>query len=85
MTSSLQTRVRRLEDASGGGGECPRCSGTTMIFVNNGLKSVTKDGRKFTPEEAEGFAGEEEDGRCPVCGARRSPGIRIGSPAPRRS
>ena len=78
MTSSLQTRVRRLEDASEGG-ECPRCLGTTVTCVNGGPWSVTKHGRQFSPEEAEAFAGEEEDGRCPVCGAVRL-NIRVGWP-----
>ena len=84
VANSLQTRVRCLEDAGGGGGECQRCSGTTVTYVNGGVRSVSKHGRSFTPEEAEAFESEEEAGRCPVCGARRSPGIRIGSPAPRR-
>ena len=85
MTTSLHTRVRRLEGASGGGGECPRCSGTTITQVNGGLHSVSRHGRRFTPEAAEAFLGEEEGGRCPRCGARRSSEIRIGSPAPHRS
>ena len=73
---SLETRVRRLEDASGSG-DCPRCSRSTMVYVNEVLESVTKGGRKFTPEEAEAFESEEEGGRCPVCGQGR-PEIVIG-------
>jgi hypothetical protein len=80
---NLATRIRRLEGA-GGGRECPRCSGTTITSVNGGVRSVTKHGRRFTPEEAEAFVADEEDGRCPVCGARRTP-IRIGWEPPRRS
>ncbi len=72
MTTSLQSRVRRLEEATGGdGGKCPRCSGTIVVIVNGKLDGVSKDGRRFTPWEAEAFAGEEEDGRCPVCGQGR--------------
>lgn len=76
MASSLQARVRRLEEA-GAGGECPRCSGTTITCVNGGLRSVSKHGQQLEPEDAETFVCEEEDGCCPVCGARRTP-IRIG-------
>jgi hypothetical protein len=86
MTTSLAARIKRLEGASGGGGECPRCSGTTVIYLNGKLDGVSKHGRRFTPEEAEAFKSEEEqDGCCPVCGARRGPGIRVGWAAPRRS
>ena len=80
MATSLETRVRRLEDAAGG--KCPRCSGSIVVFVNGKLNGVSKDGRKLTSEEAEAFAGEEEDGRCPLCGAKRGPEIRIGWEAP---
>ncbi len=68
--SSLRTRLKRLEEASGGG-ECPRCSGTVVVYLNGELGSVSRDGRRFAPEEAQAFVGEEHDGRCPVCGARR--------------
>lgn len=72
MTTSLETRVTRLEDTAGGNGECPRCSGTTVIYLNGKLESVNRDGRLFTPKEAEAFEREEdEEGRCPVCGAAR--------------
>ena len=75
----LKGRLERLEEAAGGG-ECPRCSGTVVIYVNDELESVTKDGRRLTPEEAEAFASDEEGGRCPVCGAERGPEITIGWP-----
>ncbi len=78
VTTSRQTRVRRLEEATDGGGECPRCSGTTVIYLNGKLHSVTKEGRKLTPGEAQAFGAEEEDGRCPVCGVSRGPEIVIG-------
>lgn len=71
MATNLETRVRRLEEATGSSGECPRCSGTTVIYVNGKLSSVNRDGEKFTPEEAEAFVAEEEDGRCPLCGQKR--------------
>ncbi len=78
MARSLETRLKRLEETSAGG-ECPRCSGTTVIYVNHKLGGVSKPGRKFTLEEAEAFVDEEEDGRCPICGAERGPTIRLGS------
>jgi hypothetical protein len=31
MTTSLQTRVQRLEEASGGDEGCPRCVGVLII------------------------------------------------------
>jgi hypothetical protein len=76
-TASLETRVKQLEEAYGGG-ECPRCSGTTVVIVNDKLSSVTKGGRLFTSEEAQAFVAEEEDGRCPVCGTPRGPEIVVG-------
>jgi len=42
-----------------------------VIFVNDKLESVTKNSRKFAPEEAQELAAEERDGRCPVCGQER--------------
>jgi Zn finger protein HypA/HybF involved in hydrogenase expression len=74
---SLERRVKVLEDVAGGG-KCPRCSGTTVVIVNSKLSSVTKDRRLFTPEEAQAFVEEEEDGRCPVCGTHRGPEIVVG-------
>jgi hypothetical protein len=47
MTTGLQTRVKQLEEAHGSG-ECPRCSGTTVVIVNDKLSSVTKGRRLFT-------------------------------------
>jgi Zn finger protein HypA/HybF involved in hydrogenase expression len=82
MATSLQRRVEALEQADGGNG-CPRCSGTVVVFVNGKLDRVSKDGRRFTPEEAEAFAGEEEDGRCPVCGQGRQE-IKAGREPPSR-
>ena len=82
---NLRSRLKKLEEATGGGG-CPRCSGTVVIYINDELESVTKDGRRLTPEEAEAFkSAEEQDGCCPVCGAQRGQEITIGTPAPRRS
>jgi hypothetical protein len=71
MTTRLASRVRRLEEATGAGGECPRCSGTTIITLNGKLGGASKNGRKLPPEEAEAFVAEEEAGRCPLCGAVR--------------
>ena len=85
MATNLESRVKRLEGARGGW-ECPRCSGTTVVYLNGGLDSVSKHGRRFPPEEAEDFVvAEEENGRCPVCGAERGPTIRIGWESPRRA
>jgi Zn finger protein HypA/HybF involved in hydrogenase expression len=71
MTTSLETRIRRLEDATGADGECPRCSGTTVILVNGKVAGVSKYRRKLPLPEAEAFVVEEEAGRCPLCGAVR--------------
>ncbi len=70
MATSLDTRIRRLED-SGGGGECPRCSGVVGIFVCGAFSSASKNGVPMSEEEYEVHEAEEEEGRCPVCG--RSP------------
>ncbi len=76
---NLRGRLKRLEEAAGGG-ECPRCSGTVVIYINDTLESVSKYGRQFTPEEAEAFVSEEGGDRCPVCGTERGPEITIGGP-----
>jgi hypothetical protein len=69
MTTSLQMRVRRLEDAAGGGSGCEHCSGSVAVVVNGRLESVTKDGRRLEADEEEDFLfAEEPGGRCPVCG-----------------
>jgi hypothetical protein len=80
MTASLQARLERLENTTGGGGECRRCSGTTMVVANGVLESVTKHGQRLTPDEAEAFEREEleEGGRCPICGRKR-PEVTVGS------
>ena len=75
--TSLERRVEALEQAHSGG-ECPRCSGTTVIIVSGKLGGVSKPGRKFTREEAEAFVAEEEAGRCPLCGKVREQ-IKVGS------
>ncbi len=75
----IKDRLKRLEKTAGGGG-CPRCSGTVVIYVNDELESITKDGRRLAPEEAEAFKSEEEqDGCCPMCGASRHE-ITLGGP-----
>jgi hypothetical protein len=71
MITSLQTRIKRLEEATGGDGECPRCSGTTIITINGKVGGVSKNGRRLPLAEAEAFVAEEESGRCPLCGAVR--------------
>ena len=43
MTTSLATRIKRLESA-GWGGECPRCSGTVAVYLNGRLDGVSKHG-----------------------------------------
>ncbi|MDP9485594.1 MAG: hypothetical protein M3Q49_07360 [Actinomycetota bacterium] len=68
-TTSLDTRIRKLEGA-GGDGECPRCSGMVAIFMNGEFSSAHKNGVPMSPEEYEAHEGEEEDGRCPVCGEK---------------
>ncbi len=78
MATSLATRIRHLEDASGGG-ECPRCSGVVGILLNGEFSSASKHGEDMTEEEYEAFEAEEEDGRCPVCGEKPAE-INVGWP-----
>ncbi len=70
MATSLERRVRVLEDA-GGGEECPRCSGIMATYINGELDSASRHGKKMSKEEY--LAHEAEDGpegECPVCGER---------------
>jgi hypothetical protein len=74
MTTSPLARLERLEEWAGPGGECPRCSGTTVIIANDEVESVSfATGRRLPPDEAEAFEREEEEegGRCPICGQTR--------------
>lgn len=66
-------------EAADADGECPRCSGTTIIYVCGKLESVNRNGLLFSMEEAAAFVAEEdEEGRCPVCGAGPRPEIVVG-------
>ncbi len=81
MATSLETRLKRLEDA-GGGGECPRCSGVFAVTMNGEFSSASKNGEPMSEEEYEAFEAEEdEEGRCPVCG-QKPHDIKVGWPAP---
>ena len=69
MATSLERRVRVLEDA--GGEECPRCSGIVAVLMGGEFSSAAKHGREMTEEEWRDFAAEEdEEGRCPRCGGK---------------
>ncbi|MDP9481576.1 MAG: hypothetical protein M3R38_38925 [Actinomycetota bacterium] len=78
MATSLDTRIRKLEDA-GGRGECPRCSGVVAVTMNGEFSSASKYGESMTEAEFEEFEDEEEEGRCPVCG-EKAPEIVVGWP-----
>ncbi len=70
MATSLERRVSALEDA-GGGGECPRCSGIAVTFVNGELDNASRYGEPMSKEEYREFEAEEgPGGECPVCGER---------------
>ncbi|MDP9458079.1 MAG: hypothetical protein M3Q60_20425 [Actinomycetota bacterium] len=78
-TTSLERRVRHLED-TGDGGECPRCSGVVGVFMNDAFSGAHKNGVPMSEEEWDAFADEEEEGRCPVCG-RKPENITVGWPS----
>ncbi len=81
MATNLDTRIRRLEDA-GGGGECPRCSGVFAVTMNGEFSSAAKHGEPMSEEEYEAFEAEEaEEGRCQDCGEKPHD-IKVGWPAP---
>jgi ssDNA-binding Zn-finger/Zn-ribbon topoisomerase 1 len=70
--STLETRVRRLEDASGGGdgGGCDRCRGTLIIVsdANSGeFHSASWNGEPLSEQEAREH---ETERKCPRCGRR---------------
>jgi hypothetical protein len=86
MVTSLERRVRRLEEATGGGSDgCERCAGTTVAIINGKVDSVTKRGHKFPHATAVAFVAEEGPGRvCPVCGTHRRQVASVGGPVPSR-
>ena len=74
MTTSLQTRVKRLEEAAGGdGGGCDRCRGT-LIVVGNAMtgefRSASWNGEAITDEE---LYERQTETKCPRCGGRVRP------------
>jgi hypothetical protein len=84
VATSLETRVERLEAATGGGdgGGCPRCVGTLTVVsdaVSGELRSASWNGEEITGEE---LRERETERKCPRCGRRIDPGeateIRIG-------
>jgi hypothetical protein len=73
MTTSLQTRVRRLEEASGGDGGCERCCGTLVIVSNvitREFHSASWRGEDMSEEE---FHERRAETRCPRCGWELDP------------
>ncbi len=63
-----RARIKKLEQASEAGGECPRCAGVIGVFYGGerSFHHASRRGEAMTPEEwAEAF----EDDACPVCGA----------------
>ncbi len=67
MSSSIERRLRVLEDASGGD-ECSRCSGIVATFINGELVHANRYGKSISREEYFALESQEgPDGRCPVC------------------
>ena len=83
MATSLQMRVKRLEDASGGdGGGCDRCRGTLLVVSNaitGELHSASWNGEPLDRSELEE---QQTETKCPKCGRKIDPDeateIRIG-------
>jgi hypothetical protein len=81
--SALETRVRRLEVATGGGGGgCDRCRGTLIVVsdaITAEFHSARWNGKPLDEHEASEHQTERE---CPKCGRRIDPNkaakIRIG-------
>lgn len=69
MATGIARRLKVLEDA-GGGGECPRCSGMVVVLMGGEFSGASKHGREMSEEEWRDFEAEEDQGRCPVCGAK---------------
>jgi len=75
LVGTLTRRVERLE-ASYGGGACPRCEGTMIVFGPGSSAmeepAVYRRGVQFGPEESKRFwAQEQPHGQCPTCGSFR--------------
>ena len=83
MATSLETRVRRLEEATGGGGGgCDWCRGTLTVVsdsITGEFHSARWNGETLDRAELE----ERQMGTtCPKCGRRIDPGeateVRVG-------
>ena len=82
MTASLQTRVKRLEEASGGDGGCERCRGVLVLASNaitGEFHSATWNGELLSEEEVRERQAETS---CPRCGRKldsgEAPVIKVG-------
>ena len=68
MSSSIERRLKALEDASGDD-ECPRCSGLMATFINDELDNASRYGKAISREEYFTLEAQEgPNGECPVCG-----------------
>jgi hypothetical protein len=75
VATRLETRVERLEAATGGdGGEgCPRCVGTLTVVsdaVSGEFRSASWNGEEITGEE---LRERETEVKCPRCGRKIDP------------
>jgi hypothetical protein len=80
--TSLERRVEALEDASGGGGGCERCSGVLVVLSNvitGEFHSASWRGEDISEEEAHEHYTEQ---KCPRCGRKlgERPVIKVGGP-----
>jgi ribosomal protein S27AE len=72
MGTALQTRVARLEDASGGDEGCPRCVGATVIIKDHrgGFIQASWNGEEITRAE---LCERQAERECPRCGRKIDP------------
>ncbi len=74
MATSLETRVRRLEEATGGGGGgCDRCRGM-LIVVSDSITGEFHSARwNGAPLDRAELEERQAETNCPKCGRRIDP------------
>ena len=72
VSAVIEKRLTRLEQTDGGD-ECPRCTGTMVIFGPGcDEPAVNRRGVQFGREESKRFwAQEQPNNICPECGQAR--------------
>jgi hypothetical protein len=76
--TSLVRRLQRLE-RDVGAGDCARCSGVFVVFMNSKFHRASRNGVSISEEQYRQYASEQgPNGQCPACLCVPQPPIKLG-------